>query len=182
VIAAGPFDVSRLAPVIVVVALFFSVWQVLRRSRARRARVVGHFVEIWVGDDAQQARWLAHDMRQAGFTAVANQEPSDEDEATIWRERPGDARPFVAVREQRVDEARRWVAQWLADWEADEHDDDELDDDDLDDDLALKIAPGDEFDEQGDASNERVRTLFVRALFLSLGALFVWWLVRDWFR
>ena len=171
-IASGPFDLSRLAPVIVIVALFVSVWQVLRRTRRRRARIVGHFVEVWVGDDELQARWLARDLREAGLFAVANQEPEEDDEATLSRERPGDGRPFVAVREHQVDAARRIVAQWIVDWQKDEAEDD-LDDED--DDLALKIAPGDEFDEEADARTARAETLGIRLLLLSLLAVLGWW-------
>lgn len=179
-IASGPFDVSRLAPVIVIVALFFSVWQVLRRSRRRRAQVVGHFVEVWVGDDDEVARQMALEMRWSGFAAVANEEPDEDDEATMTREHPGDGRPFVAVREHQADEARRFVAQWLVDQQADRDSDEERVDDENDG-FTLAIAPGDEFDEADEARRKRTEVWFVRLLVLPLLGVFCFYLVRGLF-
>lgn len=176
-IASGSTDLSRLAPVIVVVAVFVSVWQVLKRSRRKQARLTGAFVEVWVGDDRREARWIATGLREHGFTAVANVEPQAGDEATLWRQRPGDGRAFVAVRKSEVEDAQQWLAGWQSE---DDAGDDERDGDDDDGELRpLEVAPGDELDagrsERSDTAHRRAMRL---ALFV-IGCALVWQVVES---
>ncbi|MFK7740060.1 MAG: hypothetical protein AB8H80_07015 [Planctomycetota bacterium] len=106
------FDATRLVPVVVVAAVFWTVWKLLRGTRHSTA-LAGHFVEVHVAEDAGEARALAEYLCEQGFTAVANEEPGPRSPATLSRARGGDPRPFVAVREEEVAEAVPVIAEYL---------------------------------------------------------------------